>query len=229
MTSTYFEGVADPSIARRGYSRDHRPDCVQVNLALVVTREGMPLGYEIFPGNTVDVSTVQQIVESMEARFGKAQRVWVMDRGMASAENIAWLNETQRRYVIGTARAELKRWSQQLADHNAWRYIRDDVEVKICRGPDGTETFLLCRSASRLQKEKAMHERFARRIEDGLASLERRIARSKHPLERGALERQIGRLLERNARAAPLRDRNYRGPSFPGTREPRVERTPRVG
>ena len=89
-----------------------------MNIALVVTREGMPLGYEIFPGNSVDVSTVQQIVESMETRFGKAHRVWVMDRGMASAENIAWLNETQRRYVIGTARAELKRWSQQLADQN---------------------------------------------------------------------------------------------------------------
>lgn len=202
VTSTYFEGIADPNIARRGYSRDHRPDCVQVNIALVVTREGMPLGYEIFPGNTVDVSTVQHIVQSMEARFGKAHRVWVMDRGMASAENIAWLNETERRYVIGTARAELKRWSQQLADRNDWRHIRDDVEVKICRGPDGAETFLLCRSASRLEKEKAMHERFARRIEEGLASLERRIAKSKHALERGALERQIGRLLERNARAA---------------------------
>ena len=111
VTSTYFEGVADPNIARRGYSRDHRPDCVQVNIALVVTREGMPLGYEIFAGNTADVSTVQEIVAGMERRFGKAQRVWVMDRGMVSAENIAWLNDTERRYVIGTARAELKRWS----------------------------------------------------------------------------------------------------------------------
>ena len=93
VTSTYFEGVADPNIARRGYSRDHRPDCVQVNIALVVTREGMPLGYEIFAGNTADVSTVQEIVSRMERRFGKAQRVWVMDRGMVSAENIAWLND----------------------------------------------------------------------------------------------------------------------------------------
>ena len=202
VTSTYFEATADPNIARRGYLHNHRLHCVQINIALVVAHEGMPLGYEIFPGNTVDVSTVQHIVQSMEARFGKAHRVWVMDRGMASAENIAWLNETERRYVIGTARAELKRWSQQLADRNDWRHIRDDVEVKICRGPDGAETFLLCRSASRLEKEKAMHERFARRIEEGLASLERRIAKSKHALERGALERQIGRLLERNARAA---------------------------
>ena len=92
VTSTYFEGQADPKIAKRGYSRDQRPDCVQVNIALVVTREGMPLGYEIFPGNTTDVTTVKEIVKRMEARFGRAHRVWVMDRGMTSAENLAWLN-----------------------------------------------------------------------------------------------------------------------------------------
>jgi len=202
VTSTYFEGVADPQIAKRGYSRDHRPDCVQVNIALVVTREGMPLGYEIFPGNTADATTVEEIVSSMERRFGKAHRVWVMDRGMVSAENIAWLNETGRRYVIGTARAELKRWSRELADAHDWRRIREDVEVKICRGPDGAETFLLCRSASRLEKERAMHSRFAQRIEEGLNSLARRIAKAKRPLDRGVLERQIGRLLGRNSRAA---------------------------
>jgi transposase len=202
VTSTYFEGVADPAIAKRGYSRDHRPDCVQVNIALVVTREGMPLGYEIFPGNRADATTVEEIVSSMERRFGKAHRVWVMDRGMVSAENIAWLNETGRRYVIGTARAELKRWSRELADTNDWRHIREDVEVKICQGPDGDETFLLCRSASRVEKERAMHSRFAQRIEAGLESLSRRIAKAKHALDRGALERQIGRLLGRNSRAA---------------------------
>jgi len=202
VTSTYFEGVADPALAKRGYSRDHRPDCVQVNIALVVTREGMPLGYEIFAGNRVDVTTVQEIVGKMERRFGKANRVWVMDRGMVSADNIAWLNSTGRRYVIGTARAELRRWSKELAESNDWRQIREDVQVKLCRGPEGAETFLLCRSASRLEKERAMHERFSKRIDEGLASLARRIATSTRPLERGALERQIGRLLERNARAA---------------------------
>jgi len=202
VTSTYFEGVADPEIAKRGYSRDHRPDCVQVNIALVVTREGMPLGYEIFTGNTTDVSTVKQIVENMEERFGKVNRVWVMDRGMVSAENIAWLNTTKRRYVIGTARAELKRWAKQLAEKTAWRQIREDVEIKLCSGPDGSETFLLCRSTSRMEKEKAMHERFSQRIEEGLQPLARRIEKSKTPLDRGELERQIGRLLGRNSRAS---------------------------
>jgi transposase len=202
ITSTYFEGIAEPAIAKRGYSRDHRPDCVQVNIALVVSREGMPLGYEIFAGNTTDVTTVQQVVEGMEERFGKMNRVWVMDRGMVSAENVAWLNTTGRRYVIGTARAELSRFAKQLAERANWRQIREDIEVKICRGPDGSETFLLCRSASRSEKEKAMHERFSKRIEEGLHSLARRIEKSQTQLDRGALERQIGRLLERNSRAS---------------------------
>jgi transposase len=202
VTSTYFEGIADPELAQRGYSRDHRPDCVQVNIALVVTRDGMPLGYEIFSGNTTDVTTVQQVVENIEERFGKVNRVWVMDRGMVSAENLAWLTNTQRRYVIGTQRAELKRWAKQLADKTDWRQIREDVEVKICRGPEGRETFLLCRSASRREKEKAMHERFSKRIEEGLESLGRRIEKSQSPLDRGELERQIGRLVEKNSRAS---------------------------
>lgn len=125
VTSSYFEGsCAAPSLAQRGYSRDHRPDCLQVNIALVVTRGGMPLGYEIFPGNTADVTTVEEIVSTMERRFGRANRVWVMDRGMVSAENIAWLNATGRRYVIGTPRSELKRWATQLADRGDWRRIR---------------------------------------------------------------------------------------------------------
>jgi len=202
VTSTYFEGVADPEIAKRGYSRDHRPDCVQVNIALVVTREGMPLGYEIFPGNTADVTTVQEIVSGMEARFGKAKRVWVMDRGMVSAENLAWLNQTGRRYVIGTPKAELRRFAKEIAERTDWRHIREDVEVKICRAPEGQETFLLCRSAARVDKERSMHARFAKRIEERLQALARRIERSKKPLDRGAIERQIGRFLERNSRAA---------------------------
>jgi transposase len=156
----------------------------------------------VFAGNTHDSKTVETIVKAMEDKHGRSSRIWVMDRGMVSAENIAWLNATGRRYVIGTPRSELKRWAQQLAEATDWRRIREDVEVKICRGPEGNETFLLCRSAARLEKERAMHERFAQRIEDGLASLARRIDQSKRGLDSKALERQIGRLLERNARAA---------------------------
>jgi transposase len=203
VTSTYFEGLANGNpMAQRGYSRDHRPDCKQVNIALVVTRGGIPLGYEVFAGNRTDVTTVEEVVESMEERYGRAERIWVMDRGMMSQDNIAWLNETERRYLIGTPRAEMKKWERELASKDDWHKVRDGIEVKICPGPDGEETFLLCRSADRQEKERAMHERFSARIEAGLGSLGRRLERSRRPLDRGVLERQIGRLLERNRRAA---------------------------
>lgn len=201
VTSTYFEGLAtgNPQ-AQRGHSRDHRPDCKQICIALVVTRDGMPLSYEIFDGNRVDVTTVEQIVGTMEARFGLAQRIWVMDRGMASRKNVDWLQRTGRRYVLGAARSEVKRWQQAFVDTDGWHSVREGVEAKLCH--EGKETFVLCRSRERQQKERAMHERFASRIDAGLASMERRLLKARHALERGPLERQIGRLLQRNSRAA---------------------------
>ena len=203
VTSTYFEGQAERNpLALRGHSRDHRPDCKQVCIAMVVTREGMPLGYEVFAGNRTDVTTVKEIVETMEKRYGIAQRVWVMDRGMSSADNIAWLQETGRRYLIGAPKSELKKWSREIADEQDWKSVRDGVEAKVCRGPEGTETFLLCRSADRREKEKAMHERFSKRIEERLESLGRRLERSRKPLDRETIGRQIGRMLAQNSRAA---------------------------
>jgi len=203
VTSTYFEGLAARNaLAQRGYSRDHRPDCKQVCIALVVTREGMPLGYELFAGNRTDVTTVEEIVAQMEQRYGLAQRIWVMDRGMTSAENLAWLQRTGRRYLIGTARSELRKWARALLAPEDWRAVRDGVEAKLCTGPEGQETFLLCRSVERAQKEQAIHARFAQRIEQGLSKLAHRIAHARRALERGQVERQIGRLLERNSRAA---------------------------
>jgi transposase len=203
VTSTYFEGLAERNpLAKRGHSRDHRPDCKQVCIALVVTREGMPLGYEVFAGNRTDVTTVEEIVETMEARYGIADRVWVMDRGMSSAENVAWLQETGRRYLIGTPKSELKKWSGAIAEARDWRTVREGVEAKLCPGPEGDETFLLCRSADRREKERAMHERFAKRIEERLESLGRRLERSRKRLDREAIGRQIGRILGQNSRAA---------------------------
>jgi hypothetical protein len=125
-----------------------------------------------------------------------------MDRGMTSADNIAWLQRTGRRYLIGTPKSELKNWSRELRDAKDWHLVRDGVEAKLCAGPNGTETFVLCRSADRTEKEKAMHERFSARIEEGLTSLARRIKHAQKPLGRGPIERQIGRLLGRNSRAA---------------------------
>ncbi len=203
VTSVYFEGAAAANpLAQRGHSRDHRPDCKQVCLALVVSREGMPIGYEVFAGNRTDVTTVEEIVEAMEARYGLAQRIWVMDRGMTSADNLDWLRETGRRYLVGTPKSELRKWAAAIADAREWHTVRDGVEAKQCVGPDGVETFVLIRSVERREKERAMHERFARRIEDRLAKLGRRVEQARRPLDVRTLERQVGRLLEQNQRAA---------------------------
>ncbi len=203
VTSTFFEGlcVKNP-MAKRGHSRDQRSDCKQVCIALVVTRKGLPLSYEMFDGNRVDVTTVQEIVDTMEKRFGLAQRIWVMDRGMASQENIAWLQRTGRKYLIGASRSELMKWKEELLSERHWQNVREGLDVKLCEGSDGKETFVLCRSQARRTKESAIHERFADRIKEGLASLERRLLKSKQRLERGPIERQIGRLLGRNSRSA---------------------------
>jgi transposase len=130
-------------------------------------------------------------------------KVWIMDRGLASAANVAWLRQTGRRHILGTPKSELRKWASAWADKTHWREIRDGIEVKQCAAPDGgEETFILCRSQDRIEKEKAMHERFSARIEQALAQLQARIAKSHKRLNRDAINRQIGRLLQRNQRAA---------------------------
>ena len=202
VTSTYFEGLcrSNPQ-AQRGYSRDHRPDCKQVTIALVVTRQGVPLAYEVFEGHRVDVTTVQQIVTTVEERYGASDRVWVMDRGMVSEANLAWLREGKRRYLIGTPKAELRRFEEQIVEKREWRTIREDVEVKLCEGPDGKEVFILCRSRQRREKDRAIVERAAKRLEGQLDSLRHRLERARKKADRSQVERQIGRMLERSSRA----------------------------
>jgi transposase len=203
VTSTYFEGEAqDNELAKRGHSRDKRPDCKQVCIALVVTREGIPLGYEIFAGNRVDVTTVEEIVTAMEERHGAAERIWVMDRGMVSEENLEWLRGGKRRYLVGTPKGELRRFAAALVDKREWMEVREGLSVKLCPSPDGQETFVLCRSEERRLKESAMHERFSNRIRLRLDSLRRRVERARKAVDRGKVERQIGRLLGQNTRAA---------------------------
>lgn len=203
VTSTYFEGqaLANP-LAQRGYSRDHRPDCKQVCIALVVSFDGFPLGYEVFAGNTSDVRTLQTIVTTMEARHGAVGRVWIADRGMASAANLAWLRDTQRRYIIGAPKSELKKFASALAAAAGWRKLREGVAVKLTRCPDTGDTIILCRSAERRSKEQAMHAKFSRRIEAALARLAGRIAHAKKRLDPTQVNRQIGRILQANQRAA---------------------------
>jgi len=202
VTSTYFEGEAarNPQ-AQRGYSRDHRPDCKQVNLALVVTREGLPLGYEIFAGNKNDVTTLRQIVETMEGRYGVADRIWGLDRGLVSEDHIEWLKTHGRRYIVGTPKSLLRRFERTLTAET-WQRVRAGVEAQLCPAPGGDEVFIVCRSEARRTKERAIHDRFERRITEGLE----KIAAScqKHTQPAVAIAQRVGRLLGSNSRAAKL-------------------------
>jgi len=205
VTSTYFEGQAHANpLAKRGYSRDHRSDCKQVCIGLVVTRCGLPLGYEVFAGNRHDSTTLEEIVETMEARYGRAQRIWALDRGMVSEENLNFLQAGQRQYIVGTSKSQLKRFEQQLAEQD-WHAVREGLEVKLCPCPNGSaETYILCRSRDRREKERAMHARFERRIEEGLVKIAAACTKRRH--EVGPIERRVGRLLGQNTRAAGLFD-----------------------
>lgn len=168
MTSTYFEGAAEKNPqAQRGYSRDRRPDCKQVNLAPVVSRQGLPLGYEIFAGNRQDATTVEEMVNAIENKYGKAGRIWVMDRGMTSEDNVEFLKQGGRRYILGTPKSRLKRFEQERLSRE-WKQVHEGLEVRLCPAPAGEEVFILCRSAEREEKERAILDRFERRIEAGL-------------------------------------------------------------
>jgi len=201
VTSTYFEGAcaANP-LAKRGYSRDGRPQCLQVCIGLVVTPEGIPLGYEVFPGNRNDAKTVEEIVVAMERKYGRARRVWVMDRGMVSEENLAFLRSREGQYIVGTPKAMLRRFEQHLLDKD-WQEVQEGVEVKLVPGPDGTETFVLARSADRRKKEEAMHRRFIARFEEALGRMQAQ-AESGRLKDPAVANRRLGRLAQQYWRAA---------------------------
>jgi len=204
ITSTYFEGQADGNPqAQRGYSRDHRPDCKQVNIALVVSRCGMPLGYEVFAGNRHDATTLEEMVGHVEQLYGRAGRVWIMDRGLVSEKNVQFLRAGARRYILGTAKSSLRKFERELLSQD-WKQVHEGLEVRLVPAPDGEEVFILCRSAERQAKEHAMQERFEKRIEDGLAKIAASCGKRRQ--KSGAVERRVGRLLERNTRAARLFD-----------------------
>lgn len=202
VTSTYFEGQAKANPqAKHGYSRDHRGDCKQVCIGLVATQDGFPLAYEVFSGNRTDVTTVKEMVEIMESKYGRARRIWVMDRGMVSEDNLQFLRNRGGFYLVGTPRGMLKRFEAYLLDSD-WSKVQEGIEVKLVNSPNGRETFVLCRSADRREKEKAIHERFAERIEAGLSKLDKELKRARKKRDRAVIERRIGRLLGKNSRAA---------------------------
>jgi transposase len=206
LTSTYFEGQCSANpMAQRGYSRDSRPDCPQVVIALVVTKEGYPVGYEVFDGNTADSTTVQEIVEKVESEHGKTGRIWVMDRGNVSEANLSFIRGRGGRYIVGTPKALLRQVRGQISAEG-WREVREGIQIKTVNCPDNeniasTETMILCRSDDRVEKEAAMLERFVKRMEEGLEAM-------KKSAEKGRLKDilaahvRLGRLVDKNWRAA---------------------------
>jgi len=195
VTSTYFEGQAlRNDKAARGYSRDSRSDCKQVCIGLVCSPEGLPLNYEVFTGNRADVTTVEDIVTKMEDRFGQAERVWVMDRGMVSERNIEFLRDRKALYIVGTPKSQLRHFEAELLDEKNWTDVQHSVEAKLVDHPDGdgSERFVLCRSSARAAKERAMLERQMDRLTEELFKVHQSLRKRPHS-DVEIVGRRIGR------------------------------------
>ena len=193
LTSTYVEGAAEnnPMMAR-GYSRDHRPDCEQMVIALIVNSEGFPFSYETFNGNRADVSTMETILRMVERKYGKARRIWVLDRGIVSEENLAAIRKRGGQYLVGTPRSQMKRFEEELLKDD-WTRVQPEVEVKKVVIPQGEETYVLCRTAGRKEKERAIRHRFSAHMEDALQRLGKAIATGRLK-DRNKMERRLGRI-----------------------------------
>lgn len=204
LTSTYVEGAAHSNpLMRRGYSRDHRPDCQQLVLAVVANTEGFPLSWEVFAGNRGDVTTLEAILRLMERKYGKARRIWVFDRGIVSEENLEAIRRRGGQYLVGTPRSKLKEFAAELLNQQDWQQVRPEVEVKRVGIPRGTETYILCRTQGRKEKEQAMRSRFVTRIEAALSKLEKRVAVGRLK-DRDKIQRQLGRIEARHPQVADL-------------------------
>src|SRR6202049_2773825 len=203
LTSTYVEGAAEKNpMMGRGYSRDHRPDCEQMVIALIVNREGFPFSYETFDGNRADVSTMESILRMVERKYGKARRIWVMDRGIVSEENLAAIRKRGGQYLVGTPRSQMKQFAAELL-RDDWIRVRPEVEVKKVVIPQGEETFILCRTDGRKEKEKAIRNRFSNRMEDALKRLARTIEAGRLK-DRNKMERRLGRIQARHPQVNDL-------------------------
>ena len=206
VTSTFFEGQAkDNDQAQRGYSRDRRCDCKQVCIGLVCTPEGLPLSYEIFSGNRADVTTVEEIVTMMETKYGTAERIWVMDRGMVSESNIAFLRQRKARYLVGTPKSWLRHHEATLLEQSDWRQVQDGLEVRLVEHPQGEAggKYVLCRSTARAEKERAMLSRQSDGLTDALIKIDAWLQRTPQS-ELLTVGRRIGRALGKYPSAAGI-------------------------
>jgi transposase len=201
LTSTYFEGLAEENeLAARGYSRDHRRDCKQVVLALVVTRDGFPLAHFTLAGNTQDVATVRQVVTAVEKRFGRLQRVWVMDRGMISVATLRLLRRSGRQYLLALRRSALTKFAPQLRTRTGWQRLAEHEDVEVKRVRRGQRHYLLARSQPRRHKERAIRRRQRRGLAEGLRKLQARVGKGRLQ-NRDKILQQVGRLQERYPKA----------------------------
>ena len=193
LTSTYFEGQAEEiKKARYGYSRDHRPDCKQVVLALVVTPEGFPVGYEIMNGNTLDKETLPKFMARIEALYGKAQRVWLMDRGIPTDDQLTALRAgpSPVKYLVGTPRAQVKKTRSQW-ESATWTKVRDAVEVKLFK--ENEELYVVVRSDGRQQKEIAIRRKKLARLLWTLRGMRQENKRDRLLMRWGAAKAKAGR------------------------------------
>jgi transposase len=203
VTSTYFEGQAEANPqAQRGYSRDHRPDCEQMVIALIVNSEGFPFSYETFDGNRADVSTMETILRMVERKYGQARRIWVLDRGIVSEENLQAIRKRGGQYLVGTPRSQMKQFEEELLKDD-WTRVRPEVEVKKVAVPQGEETYILCRTAGRKEKEKAIRNRFSTRMEDALKRLAKTIETGRLK-DRNKMERRLGRIQAQHSQVNDL-------------------------
>ena len=203
LTSTYFEGLAEENdLAQRGYSRDHRSDCKQVILALIVTREGFPLAHLTLAGDTQDLQTVETVVTTVEARFGRSQRIWVMDRGMISKETLRFLSRPGRRYLLATRRGALGAFTKDLRS-GGWQRLQDNPEVEVKLLQRRRVHYLLARSRPRRQKERAIRRRQRRGLARGLKKLQARIEGGRLK-DRDKVLESVGRLKGRFPKARPF-------------------------
>jgi transposase len=205
LTSTYVEGAAENNpMVRRGYSRDHRPDCEQLVIALIVNNEGFPFSYETFDGNRTDVSTMETILRMVERKYGKARRIWVFDRGIVSEENLAAIRKRDGQYLTGTPRSQMKQFEAELLKED-WTQVRPEVEIKKISIPQGEETYILCRTSGRKEKEKAIRNRFSNSMETALKGLEKAIVTGRLK-DRHKMERRLGKIQARHPQVNDLYD-----------------------
>ncbi len=192
LTSTYFEGLCKQNAkAGFGYSRDKRPDCRQVVIALIVTPEGFPIGYEVLPGNTLDKTTLGFFLKRIESMYGKARRVWVMDRGIPTEEVLWQMRDQNIQYLVGTPRAMLNKLEGKLLDVD-WRRANDNVMVKLLA--EDNELYVLAKSKDRRAKERAIRKYKLRKYLQGLAKLRKNCRNRDRLMEGlGALKQQAGK------------------------------------